>query len=383
MYSVKTQTLSVKNVQKILKEIKFRIAWILISLLVTSICSYIFSEELLFLLAKPFLLSIFQDKPLVFQTREALVFQAESPAPNEALICQPEVLVFQRDASGLTTNDLSTNDLPTLLVGKPLASRSLAGSPQELLNTGTTKVVGDEMMSSQSLSSQADLICKTVTTDRLEPAQYQFQPVLQQESVAFFLSTQLTETLNTYLTTSLVLSCFFCIPHLVYQAWCFFIPSCYIYERHSFIKIFFLSILFCFSAFYFCVTCLLPNVWHFLYEINRTTTSIFVIQLQPKIYDFIMLTIRVLVSMFICSQTLVILITLIKYKKIHARNLIQHRKYVVFFAILVTALLTPPDFVSQFSVLLPFLVVLESIVFYSILHHFYRFGAKLSDKRIH
>ena len=393
MYSV--TTLSVKNVQNILKEMKFRIAWILISLLVTSICSYIFSEELLFLLAKPFLLSFFQDKPLVFQTenvvtdnvvREALVFQAESPAPNEALICQPDVLVFQRDTSGLTTNDLSTNDLPTndlttSLVVNPLVGRSLVGSPQELLNTGKTKVVGDEMMSSQSLSSQANLTCKTVTTDRIEPAQYQFQP--EQESVAFFLSTQLTETLNTYLTTSLVLSCFFCIPHLVYQAWCFFIPSCYIYERHSFIKIFFLSILFCFAAFSFCVTCLLPNVWHFLYEINRTTTSIFVIQLQPKIYDFIMLTIHVLVSMFICSQTLVILITLIKYKKIHARDLIQHRKYVVFFAILVTALITPPDFLSQFSALLPFLVVLESIVFYSILHHFYRFGAKLSDKRTH
>ena len=196
MYSV--TTLSVKNVQNILIEMKFRIAWILISLLVTSICSYIFSEELLFLLAKPFLLSIFQDKPLVFQTdnvvtdnvvSEALVFQAESPAPNEALICQPEVLVFQRDASGLTTNDLSTNDLPTndlttSLVLKPLVGRSLVGSPQELLNTGQTKVVGDEMMSSQSLSSQANITCKTVTTDRIEPAQYQFQP--EQESVAFF-----------------------------------------------------------------------------------------------------------------------------------------------------------------------------------------------------
>ena len=332
---------SVKNVQNILKEIKFRITWVCLSFLATSVCSYFFSEELLFLLAKPFLLSFFQSETKAFLTWS---YKPKGSPEAEA------GLVFQ----GLS--EAEVEELP-------------------------------------DLASQTSRVCKTVTTlsgDRVETLQYHLQSSFSfeeepegpsvgnlqstatgKQTVAFFLSTQLTETLNTYLTTSLVLSSFFCIPHLLYQAWCFFIPSCYVYERHRFTQIFFISIVFCFATFYFCITCLLPNVWHFLYEINRTTTSVFVIQLQPKIYDFIMLTIHVLVSMFICSQTLVILITLIKYKKIHARDLIQHRKFVVFFSVLVTALITPPDLLSQFSALLPFLMIIESIIFYSILHHLY------------
>ncbi|KAL5099309.1 hypothetical protein RYX36_003636, partial [Vicia faba] len=39
---------------------------------------------------------------------------------------------------------------------------------------------------------------------------------------------------------------------------------------------------------------LVPNVWYFLYFMGTTSTNSLMIKLQPKIYDHIMLIVRIL-----------------------------------------------------------------------------------------
>ncbi|XBI46528.1 hypothetical protein VPH35_110758 [Triticum aestivum] len=53
-----------------------------------------------------------------------------------------------------------------------------------------------------------------------------------------------------------------------------------------------------------------PNVWHFPYFVGATSTNSLMIKLQPKIYDYIMLTVRILFIPSVCSQVPVIVICL-------------------------------------------------------------------------
>ena len=186
-----------------------------------------------------------------------------------------------------------------------------------------------------------------------------------------FISTQLTETLNTYVTVSIILSVFFCTPNLIYQLWCFFIPSCNYTERMQLSRMCLLSTLALFCMLLISAMWLLPTLWWFLYQLSNTSGNVFTIQLQPKIYDFIILTIRILLLLFICSQIPVFLIWLIECGIIKATDCIKHRKSVWFCCILIAAFLSPPDLWCQLLALLPISIVIESTIFYSIISFHY------------
>ena len=99
-------------------------------------------------------------------------------------------------------------------------------------------------------------------------------------SYSGFICTQLTEALSTYVTISLISCFYFLFPFLSYQIWCFLIPSCYEEQRKKYNKFFYLSG-FCFFLFFFVTFVeVVPNVWHFLYELNKTSTNLLIIKLQ-------------------------------------------------------------------------------------------------------
>jgi hypothetical protein len=59
-----------------------------------------------------------------------------------------------------------------------------------------------------------------------------------------------------------------------------------------------------------------PNIWHFLYKLNITSTNLLIIKLQLKFFDYIVLTVRILFISSICSQIQVLVICLLKSKAI-------------------------------------------------------------------
>ena len=144
----------------ILSEVRFRFLWCLFSYTITFSFCFFFSEELLYLLAKPFLL-------------------LSQPAP-------------------LTSFDLHNE-------------------------------------------------CVIVSSVKTEKS-----------SIPPFLSTQLTEALNTYVVSSFLFSFVFCIPFFVYQVWCFLIPSYNETQRLQASQLLFLSFfffcLFFVNKFFFIIT---------------------------------------------------------------------------------------------------------------------------------
>src|SRR5437667_405496 len=102
----------------------------------------------------------------------------------------------------------------------------------------------------------------------------------------------------------------FVFPLISHQIWCFLIPSCYGEQRTKYNRFLHLSGS-RFSLFLFLtLPRVVPNVWHFPYFMGATSTNSLMIKLQPKIYDYIMLTVRILFIPSVCSQVPVIVICL-------------------------------------------------------------------------
>ncbi|KAI3951486.1 hypothetical protein MKX01_018602 [Papaver californicum] len=173
------------------------------------------------------------------------------------------------------------------------------------------------------------------------------KPFLTLNSDSHFVCIQLTEALSTYLATASIACAYFVFPLLSYQLWSFLIPSCYEEQRMKYNRVFRLS---GFSfAFFLCLTFsyVVPNIWHFLYSMGATSTNLLMIKLQPKIYDYIMLILRISLISSICSQVPVILISLLEQKALSVESFMNNRRYLVLFSLFTAALSTPPDIWCQ------------------------------------
>jgi Tat protein translocase TatC len=187
----------------------------------------------------------------------------------------------------------------------------------------------------------------------------------------YFISTQLTEALNTYITSSFIFSFVYCIPFFLYQIWCFLIPSCSLTQRQNCSRYILLSLFAFLCIFSTSFVFILPNVWLFLCSLSNTSSNLFIIQLQPKIYDFIMLTIRFMFLSCICSQIPVILLWLLELNKLLLQDCIKYRSSICFCCLLVSSLLTPPDFWCQLIACLFIFLVIEITFLYAFVRFHY------------
>jgi len=71
------------------------------------------------------------------------------------------------------------------------------------------------------------------------------------------------------------------------------------------------------------------------------------IKLQPKIYDYIMLTVRISFIPSVCSQVPVIVIRLLEPRGLSVETFTNNRRFLMVFALLTAALSTPPDIWCQ------------------------------------
>ena len=190
-------------------------------------------------------------------------------------------------------------------------------------------------------------------------------PYLEISKTSFFICTQITESLNTYMTISGVLGLFFCIPYIFYQLWCFFVPSCTKNQRRVFSKIIIFSIMVFLFVLFGTFIWIMPNIWLFLYKLSHASseTRFFLIKLEPKIYDFSILTLRILFITSLCSQIPIAVLCSIQYSLISIQTLIKSRRIIAFISILLAALVTPPDIWCQLSAWFFILFLFELAIF--------------------
>nr|ULQ69638.1 transport membrane protein [Juncus alatus]ULQ69680.1 transport membrane protein [Juncus grisebachii]ULQ69709.1 transport membrane protein [Juncus himalensis] len=193
------------------------------------------------------------------------------------------------------------------------------------------------------------------------------KPFLTLPLDSYFVRTQSTEAFPTYLATSSIACSYFVFPFISHQIWCFSIPSCYGEQRRKYNRFPHLSAS-CFSFFLFLTPArVVPNVWHFLYFVGETSTNSLMIKLQPRIYDYIMFTLRILFIPSVCSQVPVIVICLPKGWGLSVEIFTSNRRFLMVFPLITAALSTPPDIWCQIVAPLLLYSIIELAIFVALI----------------
>uniref|UniRef100_UPI002411508F Sec-independent protein translocase n=1 Tax=Plantago ovata TaxID=185002 RepID=UPI002411508F len=189
------------------------------------------------------------------------------------------------------------------------------------------------------------------------------KPFLTLPFDSYFVCTQLTEAFPTYVATSSITCSTFVFPLISHQIWSFLIPIATGDQRKKYNRFLHLSGSRFFFFLFLTLHWLVPNLWHFLYFLGETSTNSLMIKLQPKIYDHIMLTLRISFISSVCSQVPVILICLLEPRGLSVETSTNNRRFLMVFPLLTAALSTPPDIWCQIVARFLISLIIELAIF--------------------
>lgn len=160
-----------------------------------------------------------------------------------------------------------------------------------------------------------------------------------------------SEAFLTYLKLSFHSALFISTPIFLSQIYLFLAPALYKKEKKNILSIFFLSSLFFISGVLFSYFLILPIALKFFISFESQNLSnisnLVTISLETKISEYLSFTSSLIFGFGLAFQLPVLLIFLMKINLLSAASLKEKRKYWVILFFIISAMLTPPDIISQ------------------------------------
>lgn len=154
----------------------------------------------------------------------------------------------------------------------------------------------------------------------------------------------------------------FCVafPLLATQIWLFIAPGLYRNEKKAFYPFLIMTpVLFLLGAsfvYYF----VLPVAWEFFIGFEQqSSTDNLAIVLEPKVNEYVGLTMRLILAFGASFELPVLLILLVRVGLTSAEGLREKRRYAILLAFVAAAILTPPDPLSQIGLAVPIILLYE------------------------
>ncbi|MCF6208096.1 MAG: twin-arginine translocase subunit TatC, partial [Ghiorsea sp.] len=158
----------------------------------------------------------------------------------------------------------------------------------------------------------------------------------------------------TYLKIALVLSLFATAPITFYQLWAFVAPGLYKNERRAFLGYFASSLVLMISGAAFAFYVVFPLIFEFFLGFSTD-----LIQAMPAIKEYLTLVLKLLFAFGMSFQIPIIIMLLVRMDLVGTQALKEKRRYVIVWAFIFAAILTPPDIISQTLLALPMLLLYE------------------------
>jgi len=158
----------------------------------------------------------------------------------------------------------------------------------------------------------------------------------------------------TYLKIALVLSIFATAPVTFYQLWAFVAPGLYRHERRIFAGYFGASLLLLFAGAAFAFYAVFPMIFEFFLGFSTDT-----IQAMPAVKEYLTLVLKLLFAFGLSFQIPIVVMILVRLGLVGIDSLKSKRRYVIVWAFIIAAILTPPDIISQTLLALPMLLLYE------------------------
>ena len=171
------------------------------------------------------------------------------------------------------------------------------------------------------------------------------------------ISTAALETFFTKIKIAMFAAIILSFPVLAYQLYAFVAPGLYKRERLAFLPFLLAApILFLMGAclVYFLI---LPMVLWF--SLNQQVIGTVSIRFTPKISEYLDLVTSLILAFGACFQLPIVITLLGMTGIVNAHMLTQFRKYAIFAAFVVAAVITPPDPISQITLAVPVVLLYE------------------------
>ncbi|MCQ2562228.1 MAG: twin-arginine translocase subunit TatC [Alphaproteobacteria bacterium] len=187
-------------------------------------------------------------------------------------------------------------------------------------------------------------------------------PLLKIWDEAILLYTGITDGLLIKFSLSGLFAFIFSVPVLLWHIWAYIAPGLHKNEKQFLLPIFVLSPLLFIVGVCFAFYILFPFVFRFFIELN--TDDILPTVLMPSVKTYLTFSIGLLKIFGLAFQLPLVLILLNKIGILTKQTLVYARRYVVVCIFVLSAMLTPPDVLSQILLAVPMWLLYEvSLIF--------------------
>ncbi|MEM7616943.1 MAG: twin-arginine translocase subunit TatC [Pseudomonadota bacterium] len=172
--------------------------------------------------------------------------------------------------------------------------------------------------------------------------------------------TKLTEVFFTYVKLAFYTALFVSFPMIACQFYIFLAPALYKKEKKTLLPFLIASPILFFLGAFLVYNFIFPLAWEFLagFQTDNLESNI-PIKLEAKVSEYLILSIQLIFAFGIAFQLPLILLIMIKVGIIDRDFLVKNRKYAVIFTIIIAAILTPPDIISQIGLAIALLLLYE------------------------
>ncbi len=195
---------------------------------------------------------------------------------------------------------------------------------------------------------------------------YLMDPMTKVLQTGSFIYTYPPEAFFTYIKVSLVAGVFATSPFIFYQMWQFIAPGLYDHERKILIPIALLSAIFFVSGACFGYFVVFPFGFEFFASFSNES-----IVFMPKLSEYLGFALKLLFAFGVVFEMPIFVLFLAKLGMCTARGMRKFRKYAILLAFVVSAILTPPDVITQTLMAGPLILLYEISILVA-----YTFGKK-------
>ena len=172
--------------------------------------------------------------------------------------------------------------------------------------------------------------------------------------------TGLHEAFVTYLKLALFSAFFFTFPFLLIQLWRFMAPGLYHHERRAASLLFAATPLLFIAGAALAYYAVFPLAWGFFISFESDGgAGTLPVALEARVSEYLGLVMQLMLAFGVCFELPVILILLAYMRVVSSSQLVSGRRYAILGIFTVSALVTPPDLISQIALGTPIWLLYE------------------------
>ena len=198
--------------------------------------------------------------------------------------------------------------------------------------------------------------------------------LINKDLLKYFIFTNITEIFITNIYISAFVSFFLIFQLSLIQGWFFFSLGLFKYENFKIIKIYVIFLIFNFFIIFVILIKIIPNIWYFFLNINFSDKYLFNIYFEPKLNNYFNFIFSSFIYMFLIFIYFFILFYIIFNNILNIKIIINLRKFFFLKFIIISAILSPPDFINQLLIFIIFLILFEIFIYIYILLNKYFFN---------